>query len=148
MKKFAFALICSLVVVAQIWMFADDINRSSGTDTSNARPSSVSVPSFAEPDDTLIVGDFDGDGLADDSCWYSPATGKWKIPNYRNQPNTSITWWSPMPDGIDRYKVIDYNKDGLADIACYYEKTGLWLVAVNGLNQFADPIVVDSIDLF
>lgn len=87
---------------------------------------------FGGPGDMPLVGDYDGDGLAD-RVVFRPASGTWYIRYATPKPDTAVAYgWS-----TDRPVSGDFDGDGILDRAIFRPSTGEWWVlrSSDGVNS-------------
>jgi len=76
---------------------------------------------------SLIFGDFDGDGKADLSVWRGQA-GDWLTVNSGDGKLKTEAWGSSAAPYFDVMTPGDYDGDGRMDLAVFRRQTGEWLI--------------------
>ena len=85
---------------------------------------------WGQPDEQPILGDYDGDGVAD-SALFRPSDGRWQ---FRSGGQDGHTWTgNSTPLGEGALPVAgDYDGDGRNDEAAYSPSSAQWLVNLSG----------------
>lgn len=90
-----------------------------------------------------VVGDFDGDGLADIAS-YHPGTGTWWVSLSTGDGFTTRRWGTySTKTGWTSQVAGDFNGDGRDDIASYHPGAGAWWVSLSTGEGFT-PVLWDA----
>jgi hypothetical protein len=80
--------------------------------------------SFGASGDIRIIGDFDGDGVADSAVWHS-STGYWSVYGSKTGNQIVNQQWG-LPGDIP--VAADYDGDGITDLAVWRPSSGFWFI--------------------
>jgi hypothetical protein len=97
-------------------------------------------------EETVVVGDFNGDGMDDIATWLGKSTKQiYVATSYGSGMSTAALWLNGIGDNSDDVlKAADVNGDGKCDPVLFSRHTGKVYVALSNGNGFESPQVWHS----